>query len=297
MGTGPRSFGASWPIFAVAAAILIGLAGLSLVLVTRADRDPPQDRGAASAEVPPPADAERIRRALFAELQPVALANCVPERFGETHDGGYVLCANLLDAVEAGYSYGINGYDGWGCAISSRLDVRVHQYDCFDTRPTSCATGDLAFHAECVAGSTYVDGAERRFDTIARQLAHNGDASRRLVMKVDVEGAEWDALAALPDDILARTDQLVVEFHQVQEERFISVLRRLKAHFHVVNVHYNNYSCDPALTPFPAWAYEVLLVNKRLGRVDPSSRPLDASHPLNAPNAPLRPDCQPGPAS
>jgi hypothetical protein len=276
----------------VAAASLVCLVGLGLYLTTLG-----------TGEIALPSDGRRltheahIRQTLFAELQPVALANCVPERFGEADDGGYVMCANLLDAVEAGYSYGISGYDGWGCAISTRLDVRVHQYDCFDTRTTSCATGDLAFHAECVAGSTYVDAAARPFDTVARQLARNGDAIRRLVVKMDVEGAEWDALSAIPHETLARIDQLVVEFHQVQEERFIGVLRRLKRHFHVVNVHYNNYSCDAALAPFPAWAYEVLLVNKRIARVDPSGRPLGASHPLNSPNAPLLPDCQPAPAS
>ena len=51
------------------------------------------------------------RQVLFDMLQPVALTNCRLERFGETHDGGYLMCANLLDAVQSGYSYGISGYD------------------------------------------------------------------------------------------------------------------------------------------------------------------------------------------
>ncbi len=44
------------------------------------------------------------RQALFDMLQPVALTNCVLERFGETHDGGYLMCSNLLQGVQAGYS-------------------------------------------------------------------------------------------------------------------------------------------------------------------------------------------------
>lgn len=288
---GPSAVGRVRPATVVAAASVAGLVGLGLYLTASPDET------TTTVDRRPSTHEEDVRRTLFAELQPVALANCVPERFGEAHDGGYVMCANLLDEVEAGYSYGINGYDGWGCAISTRLDVRVHQYDCFDTRATSCPAGDLAFHAECVAGSTYVDAADRPFDTVARQLARNGDTVRRVVMKMDVEGAEWDALPALPPEALDRIDQLVVEFHQVHEARFIAVLRRLKAHFHVANVHYNNYSCDPTLTPFPAWAYEVLLVNKRLGRIDPSGRPLDGSHPASALNNPRLPDCQPTPAS
>lgn len=263
---------------------VIALVVVALVVVARE----PTGRREARRPLTGP---ERIRAALFAEVQPVRLANCELARIGEQADGGYLMCANLLDGVEAGYSYGISGYDGWGCEVSTRHAVRVHQYDCFDTRPTSCATGDLAFHAECVAGSTYVDEDERRFDTITRQVARNGDTGRRLVMKMDVEGAEWDALSELSPEALGHIDQLAVEFHQVQEARFIGVFRRLKEHFHVAHLHFNNYSCDDTLAPFPAWAYEVLLVNKRLGRLAPTQGPV-GPHPLDAPNTTTMPDCQ-----
>src|SRR5216110_866662 len=81
---------------------------------------------------------EETRRELFSEIQPVHVTNCQLKRFGEAHDGGYPLCANLLGAVKAGYSYGISGYDGWGCDVSRQLRVAVHQYDCFDLDVPSC---------------------------------------------------------------------------------------------------------------------------------------------------------------
>src|SRR5580658_6748954 len=68
------------------------------------------------------------RRAYFEMLQPVALTNCELERFGEPNDGGYLMCGNLLGRVQSGYSYGISGYDGWGCDISTKFRVTVHQY-------------------------------------------------------------------------------------------------------------------------------------------------------------------------
>ena len=83
----------------------------------------------------------RLRRSLFAAVQPVRLSNCELKRFGEANDGGYVMCGNLLGAVQAGYSYGISGYDGWGCQVSRELKVRVHQYDCFDVHEPVCAGG------------------------------------------------------------------------------------------------------------------------------------------------------------
>ena len=53
----------------------------------------------------------RVRQQLFAELQPVGVPNCDLERVGERHDGGYLICRNLLTSVHAGYSYGTAGYD------------------------------------------------------------------------------------------------------------------------------------------------------------------------------------------
>ncbi len=232
----------------------------------------------------------RIRGDLLAELQPVKLANCELERFGEPADGGYLVCGNLLAAVESAYSYGISGYDQWGCDVSRRLDVTVHEYDCFDTREPSCPGGALAFHAECIGTVPGVQDG-RPFDTLRNQIARNGDATKRLVVKMDVEGAEWDALLLASDEVLQRIDQLTVEFHHVEEERFVAAVRRLKQFFYVANLHFNNFSCDPSLAPFPSWAYEALFVSKKLGVLDPSGAAAGPSA-ADAPNNPAAPDCQ-----
>ena len=160
----------------------------------------------------------QARDRLFEELQPVRLANCQFQRFGEPNDGGYLLCANLLGSVQSGYSYGISGYDQWGCDISRRLAVPVHQYDCFNLQRPACPGGRTVFHAECVGGErATIDG--RPFDTVENQFAKNGDGARRLVVKMDVEGAEWDTLMRTPDAVLQRIDQLTIELHSVRAVR------------------------------------------------------------------------------
>lgn len=232
-----------------------------------------------------------LRAALFDELQPQRLANCDLARFGEPRDGGYLVCRNLLDDVRAAYSYGIGGYDGWGCDISTARSIPVHQYDCFDLRQPACPTGDPRFHPECVSSAKFRDTDGRSFDIISSQVRANGDAARRLVVKIDVEGAEWEAFAQVEDAVLAQIDQLVVEFHGVDESRFLSVIRRLKARFVLAHLHFNNGTCDPDLDPLPASVFEVLLVSKRLAVVDSSAGPVPRPHPLDAPNAD-GPDCQ-----
>jgi hypothetical protein len=233
---------------------------------------------------------ERTRRKLFQEIQPVRLTNCDLERFGEANDGGYLMCANLLGAVQSAYSYGISGYDGWGCDIARLFRVPVHQYDCFDTREPVCIGGETHFHAECIAAERKVEDG-RPFDSLQQQILRNGDEAKNLVVKMDVERAEWDSLLETPGEVLDRFAQLAIEFHGTDDVRFIVTVQKLKEHFVIAHVHFNNHSCIDSAQPFPAEAYEVLFVNKRLAQVD-ASAPESRPHALDAPNNPGVPDCQ-----
>ena len=38
----------------------------------------------------------KLREAILAELQPVALKNCTLKRFDSANDGGYLMCENLM---------------------------------------------------------------------------------------------------------------------------------------------------------------------------------------------------------
>ena len=240
--------------------------------------------------------AHAAREVLLDELRPVALANCVFERLGGPADGGYLACANLLDGAQGAYSYGIAGTDDWGCQMAERLKATTHEYDCFDTRAPRCAGGKLAFHAECVGGRAQtIDG--RLFDSVEGQIAKNGDAGKRLIVKMDVEGSEYESLLAVSDAQLGQIDQLVIEFHWVNEPEALALVRRLKQFFHVADLHFNNFACDSRaglfsdLSPFPAWAYEVLFVNKRLATADPA-KTVAVPNLLGAPNDPALDDCQ-----
>jgi hypothetical protein len=241
---------------------------------------------------------QQARDLLFEQLRPVRLSNCTLERFGERHDGGYLLCANLLTSVKSAYSYGISGYDQWGCDVSRRLKVRVHQYDCFNTTRPSCADGDPLFHAECVAGYPFTDEAGRVFDSVQTQIEKNGDAGKQLVMKMDVEGAEVDSILHMPDATLDRFDQIAIELHDFDHAqdvtKLIAAVSRLRKFFHVAHLHYNNFSCAPGLEPFPAWAIEALFVSKRIGVVDQTGGAVTLPNPADSSNNPTMPDCQAG---
>jgi hypothetical protein len=151
------------------------------------------------------------RQALYEMLQPVTLRNCQLERFGEDHDGGYLMCRNLLEDVESGYSYGIGGYDKWGCDISTKRRVTVHQYDCFDLAQPACPAGTTAFHPECVADARRIEEG-RVFETIAGQIAANGDTAKRLVMKWTSKEPSGSHSSLRRDQVLEQIDQLASSF-------------------------------------------------------------------------------------
>ncbi len=240
-------------------------------------------------DAPPDPD---TREKLLSALAPARLANCTLKRYGDAHDGGYLMCGNLMGDARAAYSYGIDGRDQWGCDVSRRLDTTVHEYDCFNHTRPQCDRGALQFHEECIGDRTSVQDGQP-FDTLTNQLARNGDAGKHLIVKMDVEGSEWASLSSTPDSVLALIDQLAIEFHGVNSRQFLETVDKLKRHFHVAHFHANNWSCNRDAAPLTAWANEVLFVNKRIGVLDTSGPPPALPHALDAPNKRGARDCQP----
>ena len=72
-----------WLLWAVASSI----AAITVSLVLRPD--------AAPVEPVEHLTETEIKQALFDVVQPIRLANCDLERFGEDNDGGYLMCGNL----------------------------------------------------------------------------------------------------------------------------------------------------------------------------------------------------------
>ena len=110
--------------------------------------------------------------------------------------------------------------------------------------------------------------------------------------QMDIDGGEWESLLAAPDELLASIPQLAMEMHGYDDPRIVEVLRKLKRNFYLVNLHFNNWSCTSKAAPLPAWAYQVLWVNKSIGIVDPNEPIPAPMSALNAPDSPTWPDCQ-----
>lgn len=231
-----------------------------------------------------------IRTNLLKEIQPVRLSNCNLKRYGDQYDGGYLLCQNLIGPNSHGYSYGIEGRDAWGCDLSREFGIPIYQYDCFDTRRVECPGGLFNFHEECIGASKgYIE--RRTFDTLENHLQRNDSLEKPLIVKMDVEGAEWDSLLQAPEGILKNIQQLAVEFHGTDKKKYLNTIRKLKNTFVIAAIHSNNFSCSVWNYPMPAEAFEVLFVNNKIAQINSTAPKFQEEGPPLLPNNPTQPDC------
>ncbi len=227
-------------------------------------------------------------------LRPVHVDNCKLKRYGGSGDGGYLMCGNLIQGATAAYSYGIENRDGWGCDLSTELNIPVYQYDPFDTRPPACTTSTRThFNAEGIAGYAFVDTEGRKFNTIEHHIEKTGQKHQTLLLKMDVEGAEWESLLHASDEVLEQFSQIALELHHLnkkEDDIIRKTLEKLNQHFYLAHIHANNFSCTEE-TFLPATAVEVLYVNKNIAQVSDIHKLPTLPNPLDESIAPNSKEC------
>jgi hypothetical protein len=226
-------------------------------------------------------------------LTPFDLPKARKIRIGGPGDGGYVLVDRLRPAQPV-MSFGI------GPSVSFDLDLarRGHPVLLFD-HTIEALPGEhpgFTWYAEGVAGAS--DPAQRLF-TLADHMAklpHGGEAP---ILKLDVEGAEWDVLTETPMGLLRRFEQIVVELHELprlEERRFRGMawkaLATISSTFTLCHVHANNFGGIQTVCGFPVpETLEATYVRSDLVEVAPSTTfyptPLDTGNCLDWPDLPL----------
>lgn len=210
----------------------------------------------------PAGDADARLREVVQSLRPVTAQGLHLTRIGGRADGGYVM-ASPVDAVGA-VSIGVGSDVSWDLDMSA-LGIPVAMFDHTVRVPPTTVPGGR-FHR--VGVGPVERGSTKPLSSLIRmaQFPQKGD----LVLKMDVEGSEWDVLAAIERPDLSCFSQIVVELHgfsQLRNEdsgkRVIAAVEHLTSLHSPVHIHANNY--DP-LRRFDRWWFpdtlEVSLVRK-----------------------------------
>jgi hypothetical protein len=124
-----------------------------------------------------------------------------------------------------------------------------------------------------------------------RQARGSSSGAEWIILKIDIEGAEYDVLPP-PEGELGDVSALLVEFHDLHRkwERFEQVVQRLLGTFYLVHVHGNNFQPCIDGTDIPQ-ALEITFLNRSLvEETPPASRLPFPRDGLDMPNNWQRPD-------
>lgn len=175
-------------------------------------------------------------------LEPMDVADAKYRRVGRDYDGGYVMLDDFcLENVESAYSFGINDDVSWDRDMAN-MGIDVYMYDhTIEKLPES--NPHFHFFREGVTG----DSKEKGLQTLSNLVRRNGhEASKNLILKMDIEGCEWNVLQATPSAVIAQFTQIVIELHDLDPTRssgelshMISALEKLNQTHQSIHVHAN----------------------------------------------------------
>jgi hypothetical protein len=202
---------------------------------------------------------------LLSKFTPSGVTGYAKIRVGnQTGDGGYVMLDDFTDIAGA-LSAGIGNDVTWDLDIAGH-GIDVYQFDHTVSGPP-VAHERFKFFPRMIS-SIEADGSE----SIKTMIEKIPDREGRLIMKIDIEGAEWDALDAAELSDLRRISQIVGEFHGFSNatdsdwrERAMRVITKLNEVFQIVHLHANNWQPLEVIAnvPFPG-VIELAFANRSM---------------------------------
>ena len=220
--------------------------------------------------------------ALFAGLVPQRVIGHSKIRLGDPHDGGYVMLDDFASITHAS-SLGIADNVSWDLAMAER-GIPVEQFD-FSIARSPVAHPKFRFHRTRVSS----------LDDILVSRAPGQ------VLKIDIEGSEWNFFADAPADALAVFTQIVGEFHDFHRffdpawrQPALRALRKLNETHQLIHWHANNtagfFLADSVRVPV---LFEFTFVLRAAYRFEATDEtfpgPLDASNLPDRDDLPLDP--------
>lgn len=180
-------------------------------------------------------------RALITALRPRRMARLEKRRIGHPYDGGYVLPA-IAEEADLVVSVGVGHDVSFDHAMAERGAI-VLQFDHTVEGPPT-AHANFRFYKKGLAAAPGADFLT--FGDILdlmRDLPHQSP-----LLKFDIEGAEYEAFAAVPPEQLARFPVITCEIHDLDRlveppffRRVADFVARLTAGHAPVHLHANNY--------------------------------------------------------
>jgi hypothetical protein len=205
-------------------------------------------------------------------------------RVGSSHDGGYVMMHPRSTSCKV-ISLGIA--DNMEFEIELVEKNLVSAIFCFDGSIEKMPAKFDAIEFEC----RYIKAKETENSLTLSQVLV-GIYSEELILKIDIEGDEWEVLDSLSKSELRKFSQIVGEFHgfasnmsDVEVQKMTTLLKRINGEFHLVNLHPNNWSQYRIIQGIPIPdVIELTFINRSISPSFPhATTSKDSNSGLNSP--------------
>eukprot|EP00039_Didymoeca_costata_P020325 m.340857 g.340857 ORF g.340857 m.340857 type:complete len:738 (+) comp19604_c0_seq1:189-2402(+) len=170
----------------------------------------------------------------------------------------YQWCKKALEMLPEksfGHSFGILTWDPWSRILTNNFGIPMKLYDCYHTAESHPFEGESAQYnkpyeriSTCVGGSNYQDEKGREFKRISDIIDFNEHKGpMRFVVKMDVEGSEWETLLTMTPAQHRKIMFMDLEIHwclgkvkdglqpKERAEEILRILGRMKDYYHVTS--------------------------------------------------------------
>ena len=211
-------------------------------------------------------------------------------RVGAFEDGGYLI-PNDLFGIGACFSPGVDKIASFEAGLL-QFGIQSHLAD-FSVEGVPQGVKVASFIRKFIGANS-----GNQFISLKDWIAGTPDieAASDLLLQMDIEGAEYEALLSTPDEVLRRFRIMAIEFHNIEtwaQKDYLSIVEatfdKLLKQFYVVHNHPNNAMGIVDLHGFKApRLFEITLIRK--DRAQQVHGYATLPHSLDRPNLIDRPD-------
>ena len=208
-------------------------------------------------------------------------------RVGKKNDGGYIMIEDAIKKAKIAYSIGIGNDVSWDMQIAEQYGCDVFQYD--DTINTTPMQHEkFHFMRTGICGSKHDFSERMTLEQMLKENHHENETD--MILKMDVEGAEWDVIETITEETISKFNQIVMEIHELDDinqiENKLKYLMKINKTHQLVHIHANNYMLPARKFAGKAIlirAYEVTYIKKDMYKFydDDSYFPQEIDQPCN----------------
>lgn len=149
---------------------------------------------------------------IFSRLIPYDIPQFTKKRLGKNGDGGYVLPMDFLQDIEAVVVFGVNDEDSFERDLANYIDPKKVPFFLCDpfVRYSNDGKNDFTFCSLGLAGET-----KDNMITWPDFCKSKNLVGKKVLLKVDIEGAEWESFANLEPSDFDNVVCLIIEFHRL----------------------------------------------------------------------------------